>query len=58
MTVNQVIEYFGSKAEVANKLGISYQAVQQWDDAGKIPKGRQFQIQVLTNGELEAESAA
>lgn len=52
MTVQEVIEHFGGVAETARALSISYQAVQQWLDKGQVPEGRQWQIQVLTDGAL------
>lgn len=62
MTVDQVIEHYGGIAEVARKLSISYQAVQQWVDKGAVPEGRQWQIQALSGGSLvvdaEPQSAA
>lgn len=53
MTLDQVIDHFGSVAEVASKLGISVQAVYQWEDG--VPNGRQWQIQALTKGKLRVE---
>lgn len=58
MTPKQLIEHFGSRANAASSLGVTYEAVRQWDEAGEIPKTRQFQIQVITNGELTAGSAS
>ena len=58
MTPKQAISFFGGRSELAKALGISYQSVQQWDEANKIPKGRQFEIQVITNGQLKTEAAA
>jgi len=46
------ISFFKTPARMARKLGISRQAVNSW---GKYPPlGRQFQIELLTNGELKA----
>lgn len=55
MTPAQVFAHFGDKAKTAKKLNISYQAVQQWEDKGCVPVGRQFEIQVLTDGKLKAD---
>lgn len=48
-----VISYFGSAAELARRLEISEPAVSQWGDT--IPKGRAYQIEVLTGGKLKAD---
>jgi len=58
MTVDQVINYFGTKAEIAKRLNISYQAVQQWTESGKVPKGRQFELQILSDGQLTVDNNA
>ncbi|MBF3236873.1 helix-turn-helix domain-containing protein [Aeromonas veronii] len=47
------INYFGSAAELAKKLNISEAAISQWGET--IPKGRAYQIEVLTGGELKAD---
>lgn len=52
MKVDQVIEFFGSKANTAKALSITYQAVQQWEESGKIPRGRQFEIHIISDGKL------
>lgn len=47
------INYFGSAAELAKKLNISEAAISQWGET--IPKGRAYQIEVLTGGKLKAD---
>ena len=54
MTPEIVLEHFKTKAEIARSIDITPQAVQQWFDSGRIPFGRQFQIQVITKGKLKA----
>lgn len=58
MTFNEVLERFKTKAEIAKQLGVTYQAVQQWEEADKVPLGRQFQIELITNGQLKASEQA
>ena len=50
-----VINYFGSAAELARKLNISEAAVSQWGNT--IPQGRAYHIEVVTGGELKADPA-
>lgn len=55
MTVQEVLDHFGGKANTARALDISYQSVDQWEAKDSIPEGRQFEIQLMTNGALVAE---
>ncbi|MBL0677599.1 Cro/CI family transcriptional regulator [Aeromonas dhakensis] len=48
-----VIEHFGSITATAKALGISHVAVCKWNET--IPKGRAYQIEVLTGGKLKAD---
>ena len=59
MKKSEVIEFFGGVQQTADALGIRYQSVREGPEEG-VPEGRQYQIQVLTQGELKAdqESAA
>lgn len=52
MKKEDAISYFGSAAELARSLNISEPAVSRWGDT--IPKGRAYQIEVLTGGKLKA----
>ena len=53
MTKQDVIKYFGSPKEAIEAIGISKGAFSQWGD--EVPALRQYQIEVLSNGELVAE---
>ncbi|MFK0666343.1 Cro/CI family transcriptional regulator [Aeromonas salmonicida] len=55
MKKEDAISYFGSAAELARNLNISEPAVSRWGDT--IPKGRAYQIEVLTGGKLKAEQS-
>ena len=55
MKVHEVIKYYGTKRKVADVLGVRYQAVQNWEVAGFVPEGRQWQIQALTAGMLTVD---
>lgn len=52
MLKQDAIELFGGSAKLARALGISRSAVSQWGD--KVPIGRDFQIELLTDGALKA----
>jgi transcriptional repressor of cell division inhibition gene dicB len=56
MTKEEVINHFGSVANLARALKISTQAIYDW--GSDVPEARQYQIQVLTNGELKASATA
>ncbi|HCF6640419.1 TPA: Cro/CI family transcriptional regulator [Pseudomonas aeruginosa] len=49
MTKAQAIEHFGSISKLAKALGISYEAIRQWEE---VPELRQYQIERLTKGKL------
>lgn len=55
MTPSEAIEHFGSQVALANALGLTQPTVSGWVQGGRIPRGRQFQIQVLTAGKLQPE---
>ncbi|TPA69965.1 Cro/CI family transcriptional regulator [Vibrio parahaemolyticus] len=53
MNTVDVINYFGSKPKVAKALKVSKQAIGKWGDT--VPELRQFQLEVITNGELKSD---
>jgi transcriptional repressor of cell division inhibition gene dicB len=53
MNKKDVLSYFGGVNKTAKALGITHVAVGKWSDT--IPKGRAYQIEVLTGGKLKAE---
>jgi len=46
------IEHFGGEVPLAKALGITPEAIYQWKE--RVPRGRAFQIEILTNGVLKA----
>lgn len=54
MTKNQAVRYYGSVKQLALALGIRPAAVSQWD---AVPEGRQWQLEVITGGELRVDNA-
>lgn len=55
MTVQEVLDYYGGVAPTARALGINYVSVREWREKGKVPMGRQWEIQAKTAGALTAE---
>ena len=55
MTPQDAITHFGSQAKLAHALGIKQSSVAGWVASKKIPEPRQFQIEVVTDGQLKAE---
>ena len=53
MKKSEVIKFFGGIQQTADALGIRYQSVREWPEEG-VPEGRQYQIQVISKGELVA----
>lgn len=52
MKVKKVAAFFGGKKKLADALGIYPSAVTQWGE--DIPLGRQYQIEVMTEGKFKA----
>ena len=53
--MEHIIEYFGSKAELARVLGVDAAAVSYWLREG-LPPGRAIQIEEITCGEFLAKN--
>jgi hypothetical protein len=58
MTPKDLEEHFGSKPEIARALGVSLPSVYDWFNAGEVPEGRQYQVELATNGALRASKPA
>ena len=56
MTLRDLVEYFGSQGEVARRLGVTPASVCLWSSG--VPEGRQYQAELLTNGQLRASKPA
>lgn len=54
MKTAEAIQYFGTAAALAKAIKIKPPSVSEWGDYPPIT--RQYQIQVITNGELKAET--
>ena len=58
MTPNDLLEYFGSKAEIARAIGIEPPSITDWFKDGEVPEVRQYQIELATDGALRASKPA
>lgn len=57
MNIQELIAHFGSQTAAAKAIGTSLQVVSAWKRKGRIPPGRQYEIQILTGGQLRAGPA-
>jgi len=53
MLTKDVVAHFKTKVAVAKALGISKQAINEWGE--EVPIGRQYQLEVVTEGVLRAD---
>lgn len=53
MKTADAIRHFGNVAKLADALGITPQAVYDWGEF--LPRGRAFELQVLTEGALKVD---
>lgn len=53
MKKQDALDHFGGVVGLAKALGCKSQAISQWGET--IPKGRAYQIEVLTGGKLKAD---
>lgn len=53
MNKKDAINHFGSAAKLARALGLTRAAITLWPE--RIPIGRQYQIEVVTQGKLVAD---
>lgn len=57
MKPETAINWAGSQAELAKRLGITASAVSQWVTDGIVPEGRAYQIQVISAGAVRVDPA-
>lgn len=58
MTPDDLLEYFGTKAEIARAVGVEPPSLTDWFNSGKVPEVRQYQIEIATGGALRASKPA
>lgn len=54
MTPDELIAHFGGISATARALGVKPPSVSEWKAAGRVPPGRQYQVEVVTGGALRA----
>ncbi len=52
MTLDEVINYFGSGAALGRELGLCRTAFNTWKTRGYIPRMQQYRIERITEGKL------
>jgi hypothetical protein len=56
MRTEQAVDFFGGRRELAQFLGITRQAVEQWGEY--VAEGPAYKLQVLTDGQLMVDPVA
>jgi len=56
MKTTDVIEYYGSIRKIAERLGLSTQAIYAWGD--DVPELTGYKLQVITGGKLVQDEVA
>jgi DNA-binding transcriptional regulator YdaS (Cro superfamily) len=57
MFKSDVVAHFHTQVAAARALGISEAAVSFWADDKPIPKGRAYQLEVITGGALTVDAS-
>jgi hypothetical protein len=55
MTVQEVIDYFGSKNKIAKALNVRPSCISNWIAREKVPKLAQIKLHFVTQGDLKAD---
>jgi len=55
ITLSEAVSWAGSQSELARRLGVTAQAVSQWD---QIPDGRLWQLHAIWKAERESQAKA
>lgn len=55
MTTSEAIKHFDGVQKLADALRVRRQSIWKWKRKGRIPMGRQFQLQAMTKGALKVD---
>lgn len=53
-TISEVVDWFGSQANMARALGVDRAAVSGWVKAGALPPARAIQVEQQSGGRFRA----
>lgn len=51
----ELIDYFGSRSAMAEALGVSRQAIAQFEAQGYLPAGRAIEVEEISGGKYKAK---
>jgi DNA invertase Pin-like site-specific DNA recombinase len=54
MDAKALVDHFGGIKETASAFGIAVPSVYEWLEKGSVPRGRQWQAEILTKGKFKA----
>ena len=52
----ELIDYFGSRSAMAESLGVSRQAIAQFEAQGYLPAGRAIEVEEISGGKYKARN--
>jgi DNA-binding transcriptional regulator YdaS (Cro superfamily) len=55
MTIDQLVQYFGSQAKAAQALGCTQPCVSNWKTRQRIPALQQIKAERISRGKLKAD---
>lgn len=59
MTPQEVLAHFKTQAEIARVLSCKQPSIAEWfEEGGKVPDGRQYQLEIASEGVLKADKPA
>lgn len=54
MTMDSIVEHFGTRSKLARALGVTPVSITQWCGWGYFPAGRAIQLERITKGHFKA----
>lgn len=50
--IQKAIQHAGGVSALAARMGVTYQAIQQWEKTGRVPAERAIELERATDGEV------